>query len=118
MQLLRSAVDLPTAEDLERFAVHDEDAGGTVRAILAAAAKRADVNPLRPTMNRVGPRIAGLPEYLFRLDDLMDLLLRWMGLGVHHIDTRRTDARNDEIRRPCTASSPCERPDYRLGSLV
>ena len=53
MQLLRSAVDLPTAEDLERFAIHDEDAGGPC-AIFAAAAKRADVNPFRPTMNGMG----------------------------------------------------------------
>jgi hypothetical protein len=40
MQLLRSAVDLPTTEDFERFGGHDENAGWTIRAILAAAAKR------------------------------------------------------------------------------
>ena len=61
------------------------------------AAKRADVNPLRPAMDGVGPRVAGLFEDLLGLDDLMDLRLRWMGLRVHHIDARRADARNDQI---------------------
>src|SRR5579863_548292 len=97
VQLLRSAVDLPTAEDLERFAVYDKNTGRTVRAILAAAAKRADVNPFWPTVDSVGPRIASLFEDFLGLDDLMDLRLGGMGLGIDHIKARRTDARNDQI---------------------
>src|ERR1700733_5136348 len=97
MQLLRSAVDLPTAEDLERFAIHDEDARGTVCAIFAAATKRADVNPFRPTMNGMRPRVAGLFEDFLRLDDLMDLRLGGMRLCIDYINTRGADARNDQI---------------------
>ena len=71
--------------------------GGALRAVFASAAERADVNPLRPAMDGMGPRITRLFEDFLGLDDLMDLGLRWMGLGVHHIDARRADARNDQI---------------------
>ena len=54
MQLLGPPIDLPAAEDIERFAVHDEDAWRAFRAVLTAAAKRADVDALRPTMDGMG----------------------------------------------------------------
>ena len=59
-------------------------------------------------MDRMRPRITRLFEDLFRLDNLMDLCLRWMGLGVHHIDTRRADAWNNEIA-PLEEGVPRER---------
>ena len=43
VQLLRPAIDLPAAEDIERLAVHDEDAGRPFRVVLTAAAKRANI---------------------------------------------------------------------------
>src|SRR5436190_23625469 len=67
---LGSTVDLPAAQDFERLAVHDEDARRPGGAILAATAKRADVDALRAAMDRVGPRVAGLLEDLLRFDDL------------------------------------------------
>jgi hypothetical protein len=42
--LLISGFDLPASENIERLAVHDEDAGRSIGAILAATTKGADVN--------------------------------------------------------------------------
>ena len=52
MQCLRTAIDLPPSEDLECLAVHDEDAGRSIGAVLAAAAERADVDAFRPAVDR------------------------------------------------------------------
>src|SRR6266436_5626075 len=52
VQVLGSAIDLPAAQDIERLAVHDEDAWRPVDAVLAAAAERADVNAFRTAMDR------------------------------------------------------------------
>src|ERR1700730_18659770 len=42
-----NTVDLPAAQDIVCLAVHDEDAGRPVGAVLAAAAERADVDAFR-----------------------------------------------------------------------
>src|ERR1700675_1371981 len=55
VQCLGTAIDLPAPEDIECLAVHDEDAGRSIGAILAAAAESADVNAFRPAVDRVGP---------------------------------------------------------------
>src|SRR6516164_11703845 len=77
---LRTAVDLPATEDLEGLAIHDEHAWRTVRAILAAAAERADVNAFRSAMDGVRPRVARLLEHFLRFDDLVNLRLGRVGL--------------------------------------
>src|SRR6185369_6862408 len=80
---LRSSVDLPAAQDFERLAVHDEDAGRPVGAILAAAAEGADVDALRSAMDSVRPRVAGFCEDLLRFDDLADLGFGGVGLRIY-----------------------------------
>src|SRR6266403_2729335 len=60
VQVLWSAIDLPASQDIERFAVHDEDAWRPVGAVLAATAERADVYAFRTAMDRVRPRVARL----------------------------------------------------------
>ena len=79
VQFLGAAVDLPAAENIEGFAVHDEDAGRAFGAVFAAAAERADVNAFRPAMDSVGPGVSRLLEDLLGLDDFVDLRLRWDG---------------------------------------
>src|SRR5450755_1217903 len=56
VQLLRPALDLPPAEDLEILAVQQEDSGRAQGAVGAAAAERADVDTLRSAVNRVRAR--------------------------------------------------------------
>ena len=77
VQVLGSAVDLPAAQDIERLAIHDEDAR---RAVLAAAAERADVYAFWAAMDRVGPGITRLLEHLLGLDDLVNRRLGGIGL--------------------------------------
>src|SRR6516162_3753408 len=69
VELLRAAIDLPTPEHLECLAVHDENAGRALRAVLSSTAQGAHVNALRAAMDRMRSRVTGLPEHLFRLDD-------------------------------------------------
>ena len=97
VQVLAAAIDFPASEDLERLAVHDEDARRPVGAVLAAAAERTDIDAFRSAMDRMRPRIAGLPEHLLRLDDLVDLRLRRMRLRIDHVDARGADARDDQV---------------------
>lgn len=94
--VLRAAVDFPAAEHVEGLAVHDEDAGRAVGAVLACAAERADVDAFRAAVDRVRPRVAGLREHFVGLDDLVDARLRRMRLRVDHVDARRAQARNDQ----------------------
>lgn len=94
--VLRAAIDLPAAEHVEGLAIHDEDAGRAVGAVLARAAERAHVDALGPAMNGVRPRIAGLREDLVGLDDLVDARLRRMRLRVDHVDARRAQAGDDQ----------------------
>ena len=50
---LRAAIDFPPPKNIERLAIHDEDARGPFGTILAAAAERADINAFRSAMDRV-----------------------------------------------------------------
>src|SRR5947209_16340187 len=97
MQVLRTAINFPAPKNLERLAIHDEDAWRAGGAVLAAAAERADIDAFRSAMNRVRPRIAGLLEHLLGLDDLVDLGLRRIGLGVDDINARGADAGDDQV---------------------
>src|SRR5262245_28124695 len=95
--MLVTAVDLPATEDVERLAVHDEHARRPVGAILPGATKRAHVDAFRPAMDRVGARVAGLLEHLFRLDDLVNRGLGRIGLGVHDVYPRGTEPGDDQV---------------------
>jgi len=97
MQGLRTAIELPPSEHLKGLAIHDEDAGRSVGAVLAAAAERRDVNAFRSAMNRVWPRVSRLPEDFLRLDDLVDRRLGGVWLGIDDVDAGRPHAGNDEI---------------------
>src|SRR5262249_48963496 len=86
VQALGSAIDLPAAEDVKRFAVHDEYARWSIGALLTAAAKRADVDAFRTAMDRVGSRVTGLFEDFLGLNDLVNFCLSGIGLRIHNID--------------------------------
>src|SRR3982074_523848 len=60
VQGLGTTIDLPASEDIECLAVHDEDAGRPIGTVLATPPESAEVNPFRPPMARVRPRVAGL----------------------------------------------------------
>src|ERR1044071_765650 len=94
MQELRAAVHLPLAQDLERLAIEHEDA---TRAVAIGCAERADVDPLRPTMNRVWTRIICTRKNFFRLEHFDDLRFPRIRLCVDDVNTRRADPRDDQV---------------------
>ena len=87
VQGLGTTIDLPSPEDLEGLAIHDEHAGRAVGAILAAAPERTDVDAVRTAMDGVGPRVTGLFEYFLRLDDLVNFRLGGIRFRIHNIDS-------------------------------
>src|SRR5215510_2929127 len=97
VQGLGSAINLPASEDVKVLAVHDEDARRSIGAGLTAAPERADVDPVRTAMDSVRPRVAGLLEYLLRLDHLVNLWLGGIGFCVDDIDTRGAQPRDDQV---------------------
>src|SRR5882762_2368499 len=97
VQVLGSAIDFPAAEYFKRLAVHDEHARWPIGAILAAAAQRADVDTFRTAMDSVGPRVAGLLEYLLGLDDLVDFCLGGIRLRIYDINTRGAESGDDQV---------------------
>src|SRR6516162_11060703 len=56
-KLLRAALDFPSAERLEAFVIHHENAPGR---LAFTVAERGDVDPARAAMDGVRARIAGL----------------------------------------------------------
>src|SRR5579862_3936515 len=97
MQLLRTAIDLPFAEDLEALAIEDENARHAIGAVLAGAAERAPVDAFGAAVNGVWTRIAGPAHDLVRFDDLDDARAPWIGLRIDHVQPRRAYAGNDQI---------------------
>src|SRR5438874_7573361 len=97
VQLLRTAIELPPPEDIERLAIHDEDAGRSVGSGLAAAAEGTDIDTFRPAVDGVGPRVAGLVEDFLRLDDLVNPGLSGIGLGVDDVNPGGANAGNNEV---------------------
>jgi hypothetical protein len=97
VQLLGPTIDLPAAENVKRLTVHDEHPGGSIGAILTAAAERADIDAFRTAMDSMGSRVAGLLEHLLGLDDLVDFCPRGIGLGIDDIDTRGAKPGDDQI---------------------
>src|ERR1700731_986699 len=97
VKLLRTAIDLPSPEDIECLAIHDEDAGRSFGTIPASAAEGADIDAFRAAVDRVGPRITGLPEDLLRLDDLVNRRLGGIRFGINDVNPGGPDTRDDEV---------------------
>ena len=91
-QLLRAAVVLPRALDREVVVVEQEDAA---RAVALGVAERRDVDPVRPAVDRVRARVAGLGGDLVLADRLDDL--RVAALGVDDVDVRGAQARDEQV---------------------
>src|SRR4029453_4074570 len=113
---LRAAIDLPTPEDIECLAIHDEYAGRSIGAVLAAAAERADVDAFRPAVNCVRARVAGLFEYLLGFDDFMNLRLGRIRFRIDDINAGGTHPGEDEIAA-FEESVPCERRQSRRAGV-
>src|SRR5438128_8529714 len=91
---LWSAVDLPAAERLEAFVVHQEN---PARRLPFGIAELGHVDPTGTAMHRVGAGISGLFRDLSGFNDLNDLRIARIGPGVEDVDTRGSDPRHDQV---------------------
>src|SRR5262245_19123739 len=92
-ELLRSALDLPTAERLERLLIHDEDAAGCLAVLVS---ERGDVDAPGSAMDGVRARVSGLLSKLFRLDGLDDFGRARIGPGTANVVSRRSRGTDDQ----------------------
>ena len=93
-QLLRTAIQLPPAANVERLGIHQEDAA---RAVAVGRAERAHVDAVRSAVHRVRRGVAGPLGERLRLDHLHDLRLPRIGLRVEDVNPRRVDPRHDQV---------------------
>src|SRR6266513_41950 len=94
MQKLWATIHLPLTQDLKRFAIEHENTPG---AVAIGCSKRANINPFRPTMNRVRTRIVSACKNLFRFDHLNDLRFSRFGLDVDDVNARRANSRHNKV---------------------
>jgi hypothetical protein len=93
-ELLRTSVDLPPAEDVERVVVEQED---PARTFAVGSAQRRHVEPVGAAVDRVRTAVTGAPGDLLGLDDLDELRLRGVVLDVDHVEPRRAQAGHEEV---------------------
>src|SRR5438552_14893756 len=93
-ELLRSAVDLPSALDRESVVVDHEDSTGRVAVRIA---ERTDVDPIGTAVDCVRPAVAGAVGNLLGLDRVDELRLLRIGLDVEDVDARRAKARHQQV---------------------
>ena len=93
-QFLGTAIDLPFAEDVEAFGIEQENPAGR---LAFGVAESIDVDAFRSAVDRVHPGIAGFLGDLLGLDHLHDLRIARIGLGIEDVQSRRAQARHDEV---------------------
>ena len=93
-ELLRSAIEFPSAANVEGLRIEDERATG---AVAVGRAERAQEDAVRSAVHGVRRGIAGPLRKRFRLDHLHDLWRPRIGLRVENVNARRVDARHDQI---------------------
>src|SRR5437588_12946474 len=82
-EVLRTAVELPFAADLEAVVVDDEDAARTVA---GGGAEGADVDAVRSAMAGMRAAVAGPVRDLLRLDGLDDAWRARVRFGVDDVN--------------------------------
>src|SRR5881397_3488 len=83
MQKLWAAVDFPLTQDLERFAIEQEN---TARAVAIRRAEGANVNTFRSTMNGVRTRVIRACKKFLRFEHLNDLCFSRVRFRVDNVD--------------------------------
>ena len=93
-EILRPAIELPLAANVERFRIEDEDAAG---AVAVRRADRVQVDAVRTAVRGVHATVPGPLRNGVSIDDLGDFELPRVGFGVDDMQARRAQARHDEI---------------------
>src|SRR6516164_6813398 len=85
-QFLRSTIHFPTPQHVEIIVIQKENSAW---AAAIPGSQGTDVNPFRTAMYGVRPRVTGASEHLFGLNDLSDLELCRIRLGIHNMNAAR-----------------------------
>ena len=93
-EVLGSAVAFPSAFDLERLRVEDEN---PARTVAVGVAKGVDIDAVGTAMGRVRPAVAGLADDLGGVDDLDEPRAPGVGLRIEDVDAGRAHARHDQV---------------------
>ena len=94
-QELRSPVQLPRFDDLERVVVDQSYAAGTFGAV--GATQRRHEDAAGSAVHRVRARVSGLGRKLAGLDRVGHHRMARVGLGVEDVGRRRAKTRNEQI---------------------
>ena len=93
-EILRSAIDFPAPEHVERLVIHHEDAA---RTLALGVAERADVHAARAAVHGVRPRVSRALGDFLRGDSLDQLRLSRIRLRVDDVDVRRAQPGRDQV---------------------
>src|SRR5262245_13850810 len=93
-QVLWSPVYLPLSKHIERFTIEQEDASWPTS---FRRPQSADIDAFRPTMNGMGPGVAGAFHDLFRLDDFDDFGFAWIRFGIDDMNARRAQSGDNQV---------------------
>src|SRR5262249_25057886 len=93
-QVLWSPVHFPLSKRLEGFTIDQEDASWPAS---LWRPQSADIDAFRPTMNGMGPGVAGAFHDFFRLDDLDDFGFAGIRFGIEDVNTRRAQPGHNQV---------------------
>src|ERR1700734_1627656 len=93
-KILRAALHFPSSERLKRVMIQRENSSGTVA---AWRSKSADVDAIRSAVNCVWSAVAGSLGKPFLFNDLHDLWLARIAFSVNDVNSRRAEARHNQI---------------------
>src|SRR5262245_21969332 len=93
-KFLRTTIQFPLSEHIEALLIHYENSS---RAAAIRSSQRADKDSVGTTMNRMRGRVSRARSQRLRLNHLYDLRVSRIRLGVDDMDTRRMDARHDQV---------------------
>jgi hypothetical protein len=96
-QVLRASVGLPRPQHVEGVVVEQRDAARAVGAGAVPAAQAGQEDAVRPAVQRVRPRVAGLARQLLGLDGLVQPGGSGVGPGVVDVDARAAEAGQQQV---------------------
>src|SRR5580698_678133 len=103
-EVLWAAIDFPSPQGLESVVIESKNPS---RPIATRRSQRAEINSIRPAVNRMRTAIAGPLGQDLRLNHLGNRWLFRIRLGVEHVNARGAQPRNNQI-------APL---DMRVGSI-
>src|SRR5438270_8365631 len=94
VEILRTALDLPLAQNVKTFRIEDKN---PARSFSSSRSEGTYKNAVRATVDGVRTAVTGARRQYFRFNDLDDLRVARIRLGVNDVDSRRANAGDDQV---------------------